>query len=464
MVARLAWYPEAARMSTPAVVVLGGGLSGMAAAYGLARAGWRDVTIIEHGDELGGLAGSFERQGHCYPLAYHHILHRDRTLLYFLDGIGALPAVRWRKARMLFHVGGKLYDLGSPAGFLSFPMSLPDKLFFVRLMLRSFRKSDWKDWQERSASELLDAWGSKGVREALFEPLCRLKFNLSCDETSAAWLGSRLYFREGSAPFGYIPGDNWTAVLCRGLARRLEEQGVQVRLRTAVRGLSGANGRLDEIRLDGGESLRAEVLISSLPTTVYSAMAPADQTPGLDGIRYTAVISAICATRQIVEPDFYWMNLTSGETNASGLFRLSSLNPTIGGPGESCLNFVNHVQSAQDEYFQRSDDELMAGYLDDFRQVFGFNLDPLWSKISRIPRYSPIFVRGYRNPPLVSPTYRNLYFAGNYRTFPSIASTGTALRSGIEAAQEILRERGAESDLPGLVDAFRLRSMPRATR
>jgi protoporphyrinogen oxidase len=449
-------------MGSPKAVVLGGGLSGMATAYSLAHAGWRDVTIIEHGEELGGLAGSFERDGHCYPLAYHHILHRDRTLLYFLELIGALPEVRWRKIRMLFRIGGKLYNLGNPVDFLSFPMRLSDKIAFVRLMLRSFRKSDWRDWGERSAADLLDAWSSPGVRETLFEPLCRLKFDLSCRETSGAWLGSRLYYREGSAPLGYIPGENWTAVLCRGLAGKLQEKGVTIRLRCAVRALNASSGAASEVELEGGERLGAEIVVSSLPTSIYTAMAPDDDSPGLQEIRYTAVISAICATRQPIRPDFYWMNLTARDTSASGLFRLSSLNPTIGGPRESCLNFVNHVRSSEDEYYRRSDEELMTGYLDDFRTIFGFPLEPLWSRISRIPRYSPIFLRGYRNPPVRSTTYGNLYFAGNYRTFPSIASTGTALQSGLQAAEEILREWGGKRGLADAAGSFRLRSMPRA--
>ena len=79
------------------------------------------MTVIERGPTLGGLAGSFEREGHFYPLGYHHILHRDRPLLYFLDRIGALPDVRWRRIRMLFHLGGRAYDLGSPGGFLALP-------------------------------------------------------------------------------------------------------------------------------------------------------------------------------------------------------------------------------------------------------------------------------------------------------------------------------------------------------
>ena len=35
-------------------------------------------------------------------------------------------------------------------------------------------------------------------------------------EVSGAWLGARLHYREGSAPLGYIPGANWTKVLCDG--------------------------------------------------------------------------------------------------------------------------------------------------------------------------------------------------------------------------------------------------------
>ena len=92
----------------PAVVVLGGGLSGVAAAYTLARGGRRPTSPSSSAaTALGGLAGSFEREGHFYPLGYHHILHRDRVLLHFLDLIGALPDVRWRRVRMLFHLGGR---------------------------------------------------------------------------------------------------------------------------------------------------------------------------------------------------------------------------------------------------------------------------------------------------------------------------------------------------------------------
>ena len=57
--------------------------------------------------------------------------------------------------------------------------------------------------------------------------------------------------------------------------------------------------------------------------------------------------------------------------------------------------------------------------------------------------------------------WRNVYFAGNYRTFPSIASTGTALASGVTAAAALIADQGGQSALPQAIDRFRLAAMPK---
>lgn len=448
-------------MRKASVVVLGGGLSGMAAAYTLAREGWDRIVVLEGGRRLGGLAGSFERDGRFYPLGYHHILHRDRTLLYFLDLLDALPRVRWRRIRMLFEDGSGLYDLGRPADFLRFPLALGDKLRFVRLMARAFTTRDWSIWQDRSAAELVDGWGSHGVRHAIFDPLCRLKFERPSEEISAAWLAARLSYREGSAPLGYIPDTNWTTVLCDGLTRLLAQCGVTVRLGATVTALGAGRDRIQEAILADGERIPADLFVSTVPPPVYLRFVPADETPQLGSIRYTALISAVCATRHPMPREFYWMNLSSLAHSACGIFVLSALNPTIGAPGDHCVNFVTHLDGCHKALFRRSDDELLAAYLGDFRRLFAVDLAPFWTNIARVPMYSPVFDRLYRNPPPRSTTWRNVYFAGNYRTFPSVASTGTALASGIEAGATILQDHEGGTSLPEAARAFRLASMPR---
>jgi protoporphyrinogen oxidase len=150
------------------------------------------------------------------------------------------------------------------------------------------------------------------------------------------------------------------------------------------------------------------------------------------------------------------------DRTACGIFLLSALNPTIGRPGDSCVNFVTHLRGRDRPLFQESDDQLLARYLEDFRAVFGFDLEPFWTHVARVPMYSPVFGVSFRNPPVRSTSWRNVYFAGNYRTFPSIVSTGTALGSGLETGRALLEELGGSSDLPEAVSHFRLRGMPRA--
>ncbi|MEQ1574425.1 MAG: FAD-dependent oxidoreductase [Vicinamibacterales bacterium] len=446
-------------MPRPKTVILGGGLSGIAVAQVLAEAGWSPITIIERGVKLGGLAGSFQQGGKFYPLGYHHILHRDRTLLFFLDLIGALPAVRWKAIRMLFEADGALLDLSNPIDFLRFPMSPLDKLRFARLMIRAFTKRDWAEWHDRSAAELVDHWGGPGVRTAIFEPLTRLKFDLPCSDVSAAWMGARLHFREGSAPLGFIPESNWTTVLCDRLTELTSDAKVEILTDSSVQKIHTEGERICAVELADGRTIPGDLFVSTLPTEAYCRMLPTDGT--VSNIRYTALVSAICATPQRIDPDFYWLNLTSLDHSACAIFQLSSLNASIGAPGETCINFVTHLGSRDDAFFTRPDDALMEGYARDFETVVGCALEPSWVRIARVPMYSPIFHRGYRNPPVQSATFSNMYFAGNYRTFPSVASTGTALHSGLETGCEILRRYSQRSDILERVASFRLKRMPR---
>jgi protoporphyrinogen oxidase len=361
---------------------------------------------------------------------------------------------------MLFQLGGTAYDLGTPAGFLRFPMSLRDKAGFVRLMLMAFRRSDWSSWEGRSAAELVDHYAGPSVRKAIFERLTRLKFELPCDEVSGAWLGARLRYREGSAPLGYIPGANWTKVLCDGVGRLLEEQGVRVRLRSRAVRLHTADDRVAEVELEGGERIGGDLFVSTIPTETYLRLV-SDATPALAEIRYSALLSVVCATRQKVPTEAYWINLASLDRTAGGIFLLSSLNPTIGRPGDTCVNFVTHLRGRHRPLFQESDEQLMERYHADFRAVFGHDLEPFWTHVARVPMYSPVFGRHFRNPPMRSESWRNVRFAGNYRTFPSILSTGTALGSGIETGTAMLTEHGMASDLTDSVARFRLKDMPR---
>ena len=104
------------------------------------------------------------------------------------------------------------------------------------------------------------------------------------------------------------------------------------------------------------------------------------------------------------------------------------------------LNFCTHVSvRGEGSFLRREPEAIVARYLQDFEARFGMRLEPAWVHTSRIPYYSPVFLRGYANPPLQSPVLANLFFAGNYRTFPVLATTGSAMGSGWEAGAAVCR-------------------------
>jgi protoporphyrinogen oxidase len=424
------------------VVVLGGGVSGLAAAAALAEAGMRPVTVLEAGRGVGGLAGSFANDHGVFPIGYHHILRRDRTLLYVLRALGLLERVRWKRVPLLFHTGGRTYDLGRPLDFLRYPLSPADKARFVALMLRCFRKSDWSDWGGRSADELLAAWGSPGLRERMFEPLARVKFELPLADVSAAWLGARLHYREGSTALGYMPGTNWTRELVRGLARLVVRLGAEIRAGVRVARLSPPSAGPMEVVTESGETFVADWVVSSIPTPFYCALAPDDVSPGLRGIRYTALTSVIVAARMALPREFYWMTVLDPGYDVSGVFVLDTLNETLGIPGYRYVNLVTHSRSPESDLFAQSDDAIVARHERDLHRLVGVPTEIAWRVVNKVRLYSPILGPHYANPPVRSESRPRVFFAGNYRTYPSVVSTGTAMASGFEAAAALLDAAG----------------------
>src|SRR5438045_6410914 len=80
------------------VLVVGGGLAGMACAVALESAGF-DVTLLESRKSLGGRAGSFEdpQTGELLDNCQHVLLGCCTNLIDFYQRIGALRMIRFHR-------------------------------------------------------------------------------------------------------------------------------------------------------------------------------------------------------------------------------------------------------------------------------------------------------------------------------------------------------------------------------
>ncbi len=97
-------------MGSPRVIVIGGGLAGMAAAVALESAG-AQVTLIELRKSLGGRAGSFTdpASGEDLDNCQHVLLGCCTNLIDFYRRIDALRLIRFEKTVHFRDVGGAHY-------------------------------------------------------------------------------------------------------------------------------------------------------------------------------------------------------------------------------------------------------------------------------------------------------------------------------------------------------------------
>jgi len=424
------------------VVVLGGGLSGMAAALKLSELG-HSVVVVEREATLGGLARSFARNGQHYPLGYHHILENDGPLLACMARLGLAEHVRWGNQQMAFHLDGRAHDLSSVGGFLRYPISLRSKLEIVRVAAEAMFKASGQDLSQVDARSWLLARVGIEAADEFFERLTSIRFGHSSELLSAAYFKRRLAKREAVARLGHMPGLDWTHELVSTLEQRLLAQGVEVVKGAAANELLSSGNRVTGINLADGQRSSGDAFINTMPPEQFLQLLSQGDCDSVAGIEYSALYSLVMTTATPTSHRHYWTNVLRPACSFGAVFRLDLLNPTLAPPGMTLLNFATHlVGTKRDEWWGLSDDEVLGRYLDDHTLAFGIRPEVDWFHLERIRYYTPIYRTGYRNPPVRSAKLENLYFAGNYMTFPDVATTGSALMSGERAAMALHASMG----------------------
>jgi squalene-associated FAD-dependent desaturase len=273
------------------VIVIGGGLAGLAAGVALAESGWR-VRLFEQRPFLGGRATSYVLpDGEHVDNCQHVTLGCCTNLDDFYRRIGAAGKIKFFDRLLFLDPQGRKGEM--QAGFLpapfhltgSFaafaPLNLLDKLSIARAMLDILRtQGKPSDLQENGGISMLEWLRRRGQTKRAIERFWRVVLVSALDEEldrTDARFGVDVFWRAFlSNSTGYRMGVPAVplANLYDGCKSEIERRGGEVVLRAPVRGLKIESGEIAGVRFDEAREERANAYVFAVPHTALAEMLP----------------------------------------------------------------------------------------------------------------------------------------------------------------------------------------------
>ena len=263
------------------VVVVGGGLAGLAAGIAAADAG-ADVLVLERRPRLGGATWSFERNGRWFDNGQHVFLRCCTAYRSFLDRIGASDSVHMQDRLEVPVVapGGRTewirrsaapapLHLGSLLAYGHLPVAERLHAGRVAIALRLLDMDDPALDQRSFGSWLREQGASERSIEALWNLICLPTINLPADRASLA-LATKV-FRTGLLERADAADIGWTRVPLSVLHGEMAARALAGEIRTRA--------GVDEI-LPGpavvvdGERIDADAVVVAVPHDAVASLLP----------------------------------------------------------------------------------------------------------------------------------------------------------------------------------------------
>lgn len=396
--------------------VVGGGISGLIAAYRLRVAFGDDaaITLFEPADRLGGILRTQCVAGQPMDVGAEAFLLRRPEMPALLAELGlADRQIATTGARPLIYCDGALHPVPSGTvvgipGSANAVADLVDDAALARIDAESARPLSWQPGADPSvASLVVDRFGEQVVARSI-DPLLSGVY-----AGSAATIGMR-----AAAPGVAAALDHGAASLTEAVRQSLPavtgapifgaiDGGYQVLLdelfdrarprwvRAAVRRLERSGERGWSLRDDTGTSWFADAVVLAVPAPqvarLAAEVAPATAAAAGEVVNASSVVLALAVPVGTGFPQCSGILVASGESLHSKAITLSSRK--WGVRGDVQLLRLSFGRLGDDLAATATDSELRAAAIEDLATVFGLQITPVDVVVQRwleaMPQYGP---------------------------------------------------------------------------
>ena len=456
------------------MIVIGGGLAGLAAGVALAESGWR-VRLFEQRPFLGGRATSYVLpDGEHVDNCQHVTLGCCTNLDDFYRRVGSTNKVKFFDRLLFLDPQGRRGEM--EAGFLpapfhmtgSFakfaPLSLADKIAIGRAMLTILRTSgkpsgvdssagiSMLEWlrQQRQTQRAIDRFWRVVLVSALDEELEQTDARFGIDVFWKAFLCNSRGYRMG-VPI--VP----LAELYDGCRAFIEKKGGEVTLRSPVRAIKFENNCVAAVSFDNNREESADAYVFAVPHDTFAEILPPEIALAEPAFRNLDKILDAPITgvhfwfdREVTSEPFITLLDTTVQWvfNKTALFGPTSASSKDGdakSPTAIAKQYLQLVISASYDLLQKPRQEIIDLCLKEVRQALPAARDANLVKATVIKEAAATFspqpgVDRWR--PTQQTSVNKLYLAGDWTATGWPATMEGAVRSGYLAAEAVTRIAG----------------------
>lgn len=408
------------------IAILGGGLTGLTAAYYLSQRN-HQVTVFEKEKLLGGLAAGFKADHWHWSLerAYHHLFASDSNILNFSKEIGFNKIFFQSPITASIFDDLSIFPLDTPTDLLAFPyLNLIDKLragFIIAfLKLSPFLPL----YEKQTAEEFLKKTMGDNVWNVLWQPLFRGKYGDYAGIILAVFIWARINKRTKN--LGYVEGGFQT--LIDYVETRIKKLGVEVK----------TGYQIEAVKKQGNgfmvNNMKYDAVISTLPTPVLTKIArsvlPNDYLEKLTKIEYLHALTLILETDKPILDKIYWLNVSTKKIPIMGVVQHTNFIDKKNYGGKH-LAYLGWYLKREDKIMQMKDEELVNYVMPYLKKISKSKFKVSNFYAFRAPFAQPIFDKEFvkNKPEFITPT-KNFFVANLDMTYPYDRGTNFAVKLG----------------------------------
>lgn len=430
-------------------VIIGGGYTGLVAAYELARAGHK-VTVLEKGTVLGGLASDFKVEGASLERAYHHLFKTDTSIRSMARELGIEDKLIWHDSSVALYYDGTLYPFKGAVDLIKFkPLSFVNRVRAGLVVLYLQRTNKWERFEKISAYNWMLKYAGKQVTRVIWEPLLKGKFDTYFDKVSMAWLWARVHIRAqsrevGGEKLGYFDGG--FQIFTDALVNRLVDLGVTIRTEANIDSVTSLPSGKVSIGFSDRKKETYDSCIATVPSHVFAKLVEKNKSvkpaylKQLRSIPYLGARLLIFSSSQDLSP-YYWHNINDVDLPFLVFINHTKLIDKKQYGGKYVYYVATYVPHDH-ELFTCDDKKLEKTWFSALKKIFpDFDANAIHEKhFFRFANAQHIVGLDYaKNIPKKQTPFKNIYLSNFSQIFPEDRGTNYAVRDGIAIAKLLLK-------------------------